>query len=117
MSAGHPHRRPNNRGQADLAKVLADPNVRPLLTARPRVDRAYDLPFLSAYSKSGRTIYIDRHLPVELKIAGRDIPLESFLITHELIEKSLIDGAQYDYQTAHELATVAEHVRARATGI
>ena len=117
MSAGHPHRRPIEKHAADLVKVLAEADVKSLLASKPRVDKTYDLPFLSGHSKNGRTIYIDRHFPSQLTIGGYDIPAESFLITHELIEKSLIDGIGCDYHTAHEFATVAEYVRARAAGI
>ena len=54
------------------------------------LDRAHDIPYLAGYSRDGKTIYIDRHMPRTMKFHGRDIdrPLPD---PAEEVEKTLID--------------------------
>ena len=35
------------------------------------LDRKHDIPYVAGYSKDGKTIYIDRHLPSEMEYKGR----------------------------------------------
>lgn len=105
MSAGD-HR---GDGSKSSPAVLKRPAVRRALGRPVKINRGYDVPYLAGYSKDGRTIYIDRHLPISLKIGARDINVTPYLLAHERTEKALIDAAGYDYAAAHEIATGAEH--------
>jgi hypothetical protein len=55
------------------------------------LDRKHDIPYLADYSKDGKTIYIDRHMPSSFRYDGRDVNTDRYLILHEEVEKTLID--------------------------
>jgi hypothetical protein len=82
-----------------------------------KFDRKHDIPYLAGYSLDGKTIYIDRHMPRSLKVQGRLIDTDRFLILHEEVEKSLIDQLGLHYLHAHQIATRAEEAAVRAAGI
>jgi hypothetical protein len=82
-----------------------------------KLDRAHDIPYLAGYSRDGKTIYIDRHMPPTMKVAGREIDTDRFLILHEEVEKTLIDQLDLHYLHAHQIATRAEEAAVRAAGI
>ncbi len=79
--------------------------------------RAHDIPYLAGYSQDGKTIYIDRHMPPTMKVAGREIDTDRFLILHEEVEKTLIDQLDLHYLHAHQIATRAEEAAVRAAGV
>jgi hypothetical protein len=81
------------------------------------VDNSYDLPYLAGYSEDGSKIYIDRHLPEELKIGRKLIRPREFLRLHEEVEKYLIDMLDWGYSQAHSVATAAERRAVLAAGI
>ena len=119
MSAGHAHKNPNLKHAAELHDLMQDPAVAAELAKPYRVDEQYDIPYLAGYSKDGATIYIDRSLAAARPSIG-DVPYESWrfaLESHEHLEKVLIDQKQYDYQAAHEFATVGEHEVVRSLGL
>ena len=39
------------------------------------LDRKHDIPYLAGYSKDGKIIYIDRHMPQTFRYQGRDFRL------------------------------------------
>jgi hypothetical protein len=80
-------------------------------------DRRHDIPYLAGYSKDGKTIYIDRHMPKSFKYRGREIETDRFLMLHEEVEKTLIDQLDLHYLHAHQIATRAEQAAVRAAGI
>ena len=80
-------------------------------------DRKHDIPYLAGYSLDGKTIYIDRHMPVSFKYKGRTINTDRFLILHEEVEKTLIDQLGLHYLHAHQIATRAEQAAVRAAGV
>jgi hypothetical protein len=82
-----------------------------------KFDRSHDIPYLAGYSKDGKTIYIDRHMPRSFKLRGRTIETDRFLILHEEVEKTLIDQLGLHYLHAHQIATRAEQAAVRAAGI
>src|SRR5262249_46385910 len=65
------------------------------------LDRDHDIPYLAGYSRDGKTIYIDRHMPPSFRYRGRDIDTDRFLILHEEVEKTLIDQLALHYLHAH----------------
>ncbi|HEY7245819.1 MAG TPA: hypothetical protein VH678_18270 [Xanthobacteraceae bacterium] len=81
------------------------------------LDREHDVPYLAGYSKDGKTIYIDRHMPRTMKFRGREIDTDRFLILHEEVEKTLIDQLDLHYLHAHQIAARAEEAAVRAAGI
>ena len=81
------------------------------------LDRKHDIPYVAGYSKDGKTIYIDRHLPSEMEYKGRKINTDRFLLLHEEVEKTLIDQLNLHYLHAHQIATRAEEAAVHAAGI
>jgi hypothetical protein len=84
---------------------------------RVRLDRTWDIPYLAGYSRNGKTIYIDRHLPRSFRTRGKEVAVDNFLILHEAVEKSLVDGLGLVYQHAHQIALRAEQEAVRAVGV
>jgi hypothetical protein len=82
-----------------------------------KLDRSHDIPYLAGYSRDGKTIYIDRHMPRGFRYRGREIDTDRFLILHEEVEKTLIDQLKLHYLHAHQIATRAEQAAVRAAGI
>jgi hypothetical protein len=82
-----------------------------------KLDREHDIPYLAGYSRDGKTIYIDRHMPKAFRYRGRDIETDRFLILHEEVEKTLIDQLDLHYLHAHQIATRAEQAAVRAAEI
>jgi hypothetical protein len=127
MSAGRPHRRPNERHAIELKDLRGDPAVARRMAQRFGIDTAHDIADLAGYSVDGATIHVDRHLAAALaagriKLPGRS-PQQSArivlraLVMHEHMEKSLIDAKHFSYPAAHEFATLAEHQVVRAAGV
>lgn len=81
------------------------------------MDRDYDIPYLAGYSRSGKIVYVDRHVPMQLLVAGRRLNILPFLIVHERTEKALMDFLDYDYPEAHQIATYAEHHELRKMSV
>jgi hypothetical protein len=81
------------------------------------LDRDHDIPYLAGYSRDGKTIYIDRHMPKSFRFRGRVIETDRFLILHEEVEKTLIDQLNLHYLHAHQIATRAEQAAVRAAGV
>jgi hypothetical protein len=82
-----------------------------------KLDREHDIPYLAGYSRDGKTIYIDRHMPKSFRFRGRVIETDRFLILHEEVEKTLIDQLNLHYLHAHQIATRAEQAAVRAAGV
>src|SRR5580704_2142450 len=82
-----------------------------------KFDRDHDIPYLAGYSRDGKTIFIDRHMPKSFRFKGRVIETDRFLILHEEVEKTLIDQLNLHYLHAHQIATRAEEAAVRAAGV
>jgi hypothetical protein len=81
---------------------------------RATLDRRHDVPYLAGYSRDGKTIYIDRHIPETFTNGDRTVGVDRYLILHESVEKALIDQLDLHYQHAHQIATRAEEAAVRA---
>jgi hypothetical protein len=79
--------------------------------------RKYDVPYLAGYSRDGKTIYIDRDLPKTFVTDGRRVEVDSFLVLHESVEKSLVDQLGLVYQHAHQFALRIEKAAVLDAGI
>jgi hypothetical protein len=84
---------------------------------RVKLHRGYDVPYLAGYSRDGKTVYIDRHLPEAFTYRGKKILVDRYLILHESVEKALIDQLDLHYLHAHQIATRAEEAAVRADKI
>jgi hypothetical protein len=81
------------------------------------VNRDYDIPYIAGYSVDGHTVFIDRHLPRTFRWLMRTVRVEPFLLTHEIVEKALLDELRLHYLHAHQIAVRAERDAVRAAGI
>src|SRR3954466_14097477 len=81
------------------------------------VSHAYDIPYIAGYSIDGHTVFIDRHLPRSFRWLMKTVRVEPFLITHEIVEKALLDELRLHYLHAHQIAVRAERDAVKASGI
>src|SRR5947209_18839599 len=91
--------------------------VEAALARASRISRDYDIPYVAGYSVDGRTIFIDRHMPKSLAVAGRRVGTDRFIALHEIIEKALLDQLRLHYLHAHQIALRTEQAAIRAAGI
>jgi hypothetical protein len=80
------------------------------------VSREYDVPYIAGYSKDGHTVFIDRHLPHSFRWLTKTVRVDPFLLTHEIVEKALLDELRLHYLHAHQIATRAERDAVKAAG-
>ena len=99
-----------------VSSLMMDRALDAVVRRVKKFDRKHDIPYLAGYSKDGKTIYIDRHMPKSFKFHGRVIETDRFLILHEEVEKTLIDQLGLHYLHAHQIATRAEQAAVRAAG-
>lgn len=109
-------RRSPGRNDTLVSAEMLEKAVRGILS-RVTLDRTWDIPYLAGYSRDGKTIYIDRHLPRSFTTRGREVVVDQFLILHEAVEKSLLDELGLVYQHAHQIALRAEEAAVRAEGV
>src|SRR6202165_3144832 len=100
-----------------VSSLMMDRALDAVVRRVKNLDRKHDIPYLAAYSRDGKTIYIDRHMPPSFRYRGRDIDTDRFLILHEEVEKTLIDQLNLHYLHAHQIATRAEQAAVRAAAI
>jgi hypothetical protein len=100
-----------------VSSLMLDRALDAIVRRVKKLDRAHDIPYLAGYSRDGKTIYIDRHMPKMMKFRGRELDTDRFLILHEEVEKTLIDQLDLHYLHAHQIATRAEEAAVRAAGI
>ena len=60
-----------------------------------------DIPYIAGYSEDGKTVFIDRHLPRSFRWLLKTVRVEPFLLTHEIVEKALLDELRLHYLHAH----------------
>jgi hypothetical protein len=100
-----------------VSNLMMDRALDAVVRRAKTLDRKHDIPYLAGYSKDGKTIYIDRHMPSSFRYDGQDINTDRYLILHEEVEKTLIDQLNLHYLHAHQIATRAEQAAVRAAGI
>jgi hypothetical protein len=81
------------------------------------VNRNYDIPYIAGYSQDGRTVFIDRHLPQTFRWLMKTVRVEPFLVTHEIVEKALLDELRLQYLHAHQIALRIERNAVKAAGV
>ncbi len=87
------------------------------LRKRVKIDHSYDIPYIAGYSKDGRTIYLDRHLPRSFRSWTSRVYVTPYLVTHEIVEKALLDEVGLHYLHAHQIAIRTERAAVEAAGI
>jgi hypothetical protein len=100
-----------------VSSLMLDRALDAIVRRVKNLDREHDIPYLAGYSRDGKTIYIDRHMPQSMDYRGREVDTDRFLILHEEVEKTLIDQLNLHYLHAHQIATRAEEAAVRAAGI
>ena len=99
-----------------VSSLMLDRALDAIVRRVKKLDRDHDIPYLAGYSRDGKIIYIDRHMPKMMKVGGREVDTDRFLILHEEVEKTLIDQLNLHYLHAHQIATRAEEAAVRAAG-
>lgn len=111
----------------ELEKLYRDqPSVRAFLREAHKLDHKHDIPYIGGISTDGKTVYLDRHVPLEIG----DLPVAKLIILHETIEYAIIrelsrakhdkfwfDHAHKYYEQAHHLATAAEDLMLTGEGL
>jgi hypothetical protein len=100
-----------------VSSLMMDRALDAVVRRVKKLDRRHDIPYLAGYSRDGKTIYIDRHMPKCFRYRGREIDTDRFLILHEEVEKTLIDQLDLHYLHAHQIATRAEQAAVRAARV
>jgi hypothetical protein len=100
-----------------VSTLMMDRALDAVVRRAKTIDRKHDIPYLAGYSRDGKTIYIDRHMPKIMKYEGREIDTDRYLVLHEEVEKTLIDQLNLHYLHAHQIASRAEQAAVRAAGI
>lgn len=113
MSSGHSgaDQQPVLNSQA-LDRLLQEPALRMCLYEQREEDDSCDCPYLAGYSKNGKVIFFDRHLPETLSFEQdgkvREFNPREFIRRHEIMEKCLIDLYGFGYWAAHTAANAWE---------
>jgi hypothetical protein len=109
MSTGHNCGAGPSQSSLMVERLLKNPEVQKLLYRAQSVNTDYDLPYLGGYSKDGKTIYIDRHLPKQLSYEEdghqQTFDPHPFITMHERFEKAVMDALGWGYLHAHQGAT------------
>jgi hypothetical protein len=81
------------------------------------INREFDIPYIAGYSVDGNTVFIDRHLRRSFRWLLKTVRVERFLLTHEIVEKALLDELRLHSLHAHQIAVRAERDAAKSAGV
>lgn len=101
----------------EISAAAMDDVVKALRRRVRSVDHNHDIPYIAGYSVDARTIYIDRHLPRTFRSWTKTVRAEPFLVTHEIVEKALLDELRLHYLHAHQIALRTEQAAVESAGI
>ena len=101
----------------DIDDVVLLDVVKALRRRVRKIARAYDIPYIAGYSEDGKTVFIDRHLPRSFRWLLKTVRVEPFLLTHEIVEKALLDELRLHYLHDHQIAVRAERDAVKAAGV
>src|SRR5205085_8312181 len=101
----------------DVADAVLTDAVKAIRRRIKIVNREYDIPYIAGYSVDGNTVFIDRHLPRTFRLFFKTVRVEPFILTHEIIEKALLDELRLHYLHAHQIAIRAERDAVKAAGV
>jgi hypothetical protein len=106
-----------NTDSEEISDDVMNEVVKALRKRLRNVDHNFDIPYIAGYSKDAKTIYIDRHLPRSFRSWTSRVYVTPFLVTHEIIEKALLDELELHYLHAHQIALRTERAAVEAAGI
>jgi hypothetical protein len=106
-----------NAESEDISDDVMNEVVKALRKRIRNVDHGFDIPYIAGYSKDAKTIYIDRHLPRSFRSWTSRVYVTPFLVTHEIVEKALLDELELHYLHAHQIAIRTERTAVEAAGI
>ena len=101
----------------DISDDVMNDVVKALRRRVKKVDHSYDVPYIAGYSTDARTVYIDRHLPRSFRSWTSRVYVTPFLLTHEIVEKALLDELGLHYLHAHQIAIRSERAAVEAAGV
>jgi hypothetical protein len=102
----------------DISDKVMNDVVRALRRRVREVDHSYDIPYIAGYSVDAKTIYIDRHLPRTFRSwTLKRVMVAPFIVTHEIVEKALLDELKLHYLHAHQVAVRTERAAVEAAGV
>lgn len=102
----------------DISDAVLNDVVKALRRRAAAVDHSHDIPYIAGYSKDRRTVYIDRHLPRSFRSWSlKRVYVTPFLLTHEFVEKALLDQLKLHYLHAHQIALRTERAAVEAAGV
>jgi hypothetical protein len=101
----------------DISDDVLGEVVKALRRRVRKVDHTFDIPYIAGYSEDARTIYIDRHLPRSYRSLFSRVYVTPYLLTHEIVEKALLDELDLHYLHAHQIALRTERAAVEAAGI
>ena len=106
MASGHTSKGDRSRAELDdmLAYVMANPKIRRRLAQPFTLSRKFDIALLGSSATDGKTVYLDRHLPVSVKVGKRPMNVTQPLIRHERLEQAIEDIYGWPYILAHDIA-------------
>src|SRR5437764_13616803 len=107
---------PHERSE-DISDDVMQEVVQALRKRVRSVDHSYDIPYIAGYSEDARTIYIDRHLPRSFRSWTSRVYVTPFLLTHEIVEKALLDELDLHYLHAHQIGLRTERAAVEAAGV
>ena len=55
----------------EVSSFMMDRALEAVVRQISKLDRDHDIPYLAGYSKNGKTIYIDRHMPKSFSFGRR----------------------------------------------
>ena len=106
-----------NRSE-NISDAVLNEAIKALRKRIATVDHSHDIPYIAGYSRDGRTVYIDRHLPRSFRSWSlKRVYVAPFLVTHEVIEKALLDQLQLHYLHAHQIAVRTEREVVKTAGV
>src|SRR4051794_33389476 len=101
----------------DIEETVLSDVVKALRRRIRKIDRTHDIPYIAGYSRDGKIIFIDRHLPRSFTHWMKAVRVDPFLATHEIVEKALLDQLRLHYLHAHQIAARAERDAVKAAGV
>ena len=101
----------------DISDEVMSDVVKALRRRVRKVDHSYDIPYVAGYSHDAKTVYIDRHLPRSFRSWTKRVYVTPFLLTHEIVEKALLDELGLHYLHAHQIAIRSEQAAVEAAGV
>lgn len=114
MSSRSPHHHLITRKDSELSGLIAQhQNLREHLAKTPKVSEFFDVPDTAGYAKNDDddVVFIDRHLAHAAPVIDEQ-PYSVWrkaLIDHEWMEKGLVQLLGYEYEAAHEFASLYEN--------